>query len=208
MSESLSAAEAGLAIRAQVSPVDPDSCRFSVGRPVHGGEGCFFPDRDSALGQPLAERLFQISGVASVLVSGNVVTVGKAADARWNELLRPVGAAIRGQLLSGVPCILPGLRREVKGARSEEELQKEIQQVMDREINPGIASHGGRIAVDKVKQGALYLRMSGGCQGCAASKVTLRQGVEVVVRRTFPEIKDIVDVTDHASGASPYYVPN
>jgi Fe-S cluster biogenesis protein NfuA len=53
----------------------------------------------------------------------------------------------------------------------------------------------------------LYVRLSGGCQGCAASKLTLNQGVEVLVRKTVPEVRDIVDVTDHAAGRSPYYAP-
>ena len=78
---------------------------------------------------------------------------------------------------------------------------------MDRETNPSIAAHGGKISIVKVKDRNLYVHMSGGCQGCAASTVTLRQGFELMVRRVAPEVVDIIDTTDHAAGENPFYEP-
>ena len=77
--------------------------------------------------------------------------------------------------------------------------------MLDHETNPSIASHGGKISIGEVKDRNLYIEMSGGCQGCAASQVTLRQGFELMVRRVAPEVVDIIDATDHASGTSPFY---
>ena len=80
-----------------------------------------------------------------------------------------------------------------------------VQRVIDEVINPGIASHGGYVELVDVSEETLYLRMGGGCQGCAASAATLRMGIERMVREQVPEIQEIVDVTDHTAGANPYY---
>ncbi|MBA2671056.1 MAG: NifU family protein [Gemmatimonadetes bacterium] len=84
-------------------------------------------------------------------------------------------------------------------------LADRVQRVIDDVINPGIASHGGFVELVDVSEETLYLRMGGGCQGCAASAATLRQGIERMVRQEVPEIQNIVDVTDHTAGANPYY---
>ena len=80
-----------------------------------------------------------------------------------------------------------------------------VQRVIDEVINPGIAAHGGFVELVDVSDETLYLRMGGGCQGCAASAATLRQGIERMVRQSVPEIQEIVDVTDHEAGVNPYY---
>lgn len=80
-----------------------------------------------------------------------------------------------------------------------------VQGVIDGVINPRIASHGGYVELVDVSDDTIYLRMGGGCQGCAASQATLRQGIERMVREEIPEIQNIVDVTDHTAGANPYY---
>ncbi|MGH9065636.1 MAG: NifU family protein [Acidimicrobiales bacterium] len=79
--------------------------------------------------------------------------------------------------------------------------------VLDSHINPGIAAHGGRADLVAVEDGTAYLRLSGGCQGCGLAQVTLSQGIEVAIKDAVPEIMAVVDVTDHATGANPYYEP-
>jgi len=86
-------------------------------------------------------------------------------------------------------------------------LAARVQIVLDRQINPGIASHGGHISLLDVREGTAYIEMGGGCQGCAQVDVTLRQGVEVAIRAAVPEIVAIVDRTDHQAGTNPYYQP-
>ncbi len=84
-------------------------------------------------------------------------------------------------------------------------LAERVQRVLEDEINPRIAAHGGAVELVDVSDDTLYVRMSGGCQGCAASAATLRQGVERMVREAVPEVGEIIDVTDHTAGANPYY---
>lgn len=80
-----------------------------------------------------------------------------------------------------------------------------ISQVLERQINPGIAAHGGRADLVAVEDGAAYLRLSGGCQGCGMAAVTLGQGIETALLDAVPEITQVIDVTDHAAGSNPYY---
>lgn len=82
-----------------------------------------------------------------------------------------------------------------------------VQEVLDRQINPGVASHGGFVDLLDVRDGAAYVQLGGGCQGCAQVDVTLRQGIEVAIKAAVPEITRVIDSTDHAAGANPYFQP-
>jgi Fe/S biogenesis protein NfuA len=84
-------------------------------------------------------------------------------------------------------------------------LAAEVQKVLDAEINPGVASHGGYVQLLDVKEGTAYVKMGGGCQGCGMASVTLKQGVEVAIKRAVPQITAVLDTTDHASGTNPYF---
>ena len=194
-----------ITIRAESSVADSDACKFAVNRTVHPGGPFFFKNKEAAAGSPLIERLFAIPGVANLLVAGNVVTVGKDPGATWSGLKSQIGAAIRSQLLTGVPTILESPGYSGPPGRTDAEIRSVVEELLEREVNRSIASHGGRISIVDVQKGKLFIAMSGGCQGCASSQVTLRQGFEVMVRRVAPEIVDIVDTTDHAAGTKPYY---
>ena len=194
-----------ITIRAEPLLADPDTCKFTVSRTVHPGGPFFFDDKDRAGGSPLVERLFALPGVAHVLVTENVVTVGKKPSTSWSGLKSAIGTTIRTQLLTAVPAILETPHNASTGGRTDAEVRAVVQELLDKEVNRSIAGHGGQISIIDVRDGMLFIAMSGGCQGCAASQVTLRQGVEVMVRRVAPEIVDIVDTTDHEMGKKPFY---
>jgi Fe/S biogenesis protein NfuA len=80
-----------------------------------------------------------------------------------------------------------------------------VTQVLARQVNPAIAAHGGSAELVSVEQEIAYVKLSGGCQGCAVASVTLRQGIETALVRAVPEIRRVVDVTDHQSGTNPYF---
>ena len=80
-----------------------------------------------------------------------------------------------------------------------------VQSVIDRDINPAVASHGGYVVLSDVKDHVAYIEMHGGCQGCGMASVTLRQGIELRIKEAVPDIREVVDVTQHAAGANPYY---
>ena len=84
----------------------------------------------------------------------------------------------------------------------------QVQDVLNHQINPMVASHGGFIEVVDVRETVVFVNMTGGCQGCGMASATLKQGVERVLRKELPQITEIYDNTDHASGANPYYAPS
>ena len=84
-------------------------------------------------------------------------------------------------------------------------LAEQIAQVLDQQVNPAIAAHGGHASLVSEEDGVVYLQLGGGCQGCGMAAVTLRQGIEQILRDAIPAIVEIVDVTDHQGGDNPYY---
>jgi Fe/S biogenesis protein NfuA len=91
------------------------------------------------------------------------------------------------------------------GDAEDGELAQRVAQVIETHINPAVASHGGRVKLVDVRDKTVYVQLGGGCQGCGMATVTLKQGIERMLREAFPEIEDVIDVTDHLSGANPYY---
>jgi Fe/S biogenesis protein NfuA len=85
------------------------------------------------------------------------------------------------------------------------DVPQRVIQVLDQQVNPTIAAHGGRAELVAVEQGTAYLRLGGGCQGCSMATVTLSQGIETAIIQAVPEITSVVDVTDHQSGTNPYF---
>lgn len=82
-----------------------------------------------------------------------------------------------------------------------------VQQIIDAQINPAIAAHGGSVELLDVKGGVVYVRLGGGCQGCGMVDVTLKHGIAALIKEALPEIEEIIDSTDHAAGTNPYYQP-
>lgn len=189
-------------IRAQTAPGDPLLMRFILDAPVQKDRAASFdgPDDDA----PLADALFAIDGVRKVQVTGETVLVTRKPEADWQALKAPVAAAIR-HVLDQTDQPLGGGSDAAPVEGGDAALLAEVTDLLETHANPAIASHGGHISAEGVENGTVYLRMSGGCQGCAASAVTLRKGVETMLRKALPAIVEIVDVTDHASGENPFY---
>jgi Fe/S biogenesis protein NfuA len=127
---------------------------------------------------------------------GSILDVNRDADQGGmviqnpNQPPRPAGASPG---MAGPPVDLSG------------DVAQRVIQVLEQQINPSIAAHGGRADLVAVEGDAAYLRLSGGCAGCGMATVTLSQGIEVALRESVTEITRVIDVTDHAAGTNPYY---
>jgi Fe/S biogenesis protein NfuA len=131
-----------------------------------------------------------------------------AVPAASVELLRGATLAFSGGMVMQNPNRpLPPAARVADRPQADlsGEVPQRVIQVLDEQINPAIASHGGYAELVAVEGSIAYLRMGGGCQGCGMAAVTLTQGIEVAILDTVPEITEVIDVTDHASGMNPYY---
>jgi Fe-S cluster biogenesis protein NfuA len=197
-------------IKAEV--LDAGRCRLSVDRPVlRMGGSLQFQNRAEARRHALAEMVFGVEGVSGLLLSGNNVIVsrteteGGQGPEDWVPIARQVGRAIRAYLKSQsaeVAAPLPDVEGGV-----EDRIRAKVQHILDTQINPGVAGHGGQVQLLEVRGEDIYLKMGGGCQGCGMASVTLKQGVERAIRQSVPEVAQIFDTTDHTAGQSPYYSP-
>jgi Fe/S biogenesis protein NfuA len=133
-------------------------------------------------------------GDFAVLVAEESVDRLNGATVDFVERVNESGFEVRG-LAGGESS-----RGEPKGP-----LADRVREVLDAQVNPAIAAHGGQIDLVDVQGTEIYLEMSGGCQGCALSRMTLRQGVERMLRQSVPELTAVHDVTDHAGGQNPYF---
>ena len=125
----------------------------------------------------------------------------RGATIEWSDDLFQSGLR-----LVGMKTPSPAIRGSAPADLSGDVAQR-VLQVLEQQINPSIASHGGRAELVAVEEGAAYLRLGGGCQGCGMANVTLTQGIQVAIRESVPEIAEVIDVTDHASGTNPYFQP-
>ncbi len=189
-------------IRIIAEPQTMTSCRFTIDRPVYPHASYYFGDSETAQSSPLAKRLFQIERVSAVLVGHDQITVHKEDEGEWQTIGRQVGAAIREHLQAGEVAVNEELSAAIPPA---DEIRTKIETVLETEVNPAVASHGGFIRLIDVQKNNVVIQMGGGCQGCGMASVTLKQGVETAIRRAVPEVGAIVDATDHAAGRNPYY---
>ena len=138
-------------------------------------------------------------GGVTVLVREADAAVLEGATVDYVERVNESGFEVR-PAEGSVPD--PAGRRE-KGEPTGE-IAERVREVLDSQVNPAIAAHGGLISLIDVEENDIYVEMSGGCQGCALSRMTLRQGVERMLREAVPELTAVHDITDHSSGENPY----
>jgi len=196
-------------IRITAEPIDNQRCKFVLSVPVLSGGVRRFAGADEAKGSPLAAAIFAIPGLAvsELIVSGNIVTIVKKSPAPWQAVGQAVGIAIRSALTADVPAVTPA-RKPAAGEGSavdDDALYEQVAKVFDEQVNPMVARHGGHVELIDVQDAVVMLRMGGGCQGCGMADVTLRQGIEGMLAQLVPAVRGIVDITDHTSGANPYF---
>lgn len=144
----------------------------------------------------------------SVVDRGSFRVVIDAESARWlagarldwRETLLESGFRFDNPNSPPIPAIPSGMRDDLRDSTTEKVLR-----ILDSEINPAVAAHGGRVELAGVENGVVFLRFGGGCHGCGLVDVTLKQGVEARIKELVPEIERVVDTTDHAAGQTPFY---
>ncbi len=190
-------------IKAQPS-VANDQCVFMVNRTLMDGYSWYFSNFESAAGSPLAEALFSLDDVESVLVLESTLTLTRKDKTivDWQPLAKEVGTVVRRALEEGGLLISEKIITELP---SEDAIREGIQENINAEVNPGVAGHGGHITLQTVKGNTITIQMGGGCQGCSAADLTLKQGIHTSFRKAVPQVGAILDETDHSAGVNPYF---
>ncbi|QPJ66831.1 MAG: hypothetical protein G3M78_10310 [Candidatus Nitrohelix vancouverensis] len=190
-------------IKAQAA-ANGEHCLFRVNRDLFKGHSWWFPNFEAAAGSPIAERMFSIDGVETVLVHESTVTLTRTDKTLvdWKAMATEVGQTLRELLEEGGPLISDKIISEML---TEEQIRTGIQKAIDVEVNPGVAGHGGNVTLLAVKGNTVTIQMGGGCQGCSAADITLKQGIHTTFRTHVPQVGAIYDETDHAAGLNPFF---
>lgn len=181
----------------------PSNCLFRVDRSLFVGTLYVSDPAWARAWAPLAAALFDaVPGLKGVRIADAevVITMQKVPE-DWRTVARTAGQAIRAHLQAGGQVVLPGALDALAG---HDRMRAAAQKVIEEQLNPMLASHGGWVEIQASEAKDLYITMGGGCQGCGSAAYTMKQGVEVALRQAVPEIENIYDATDHASGANPY----
>jgi Fe-S cluster biogenesis protein NfuA len=175
---------------------NPATLKFLPGKPVMAGGTAEFTDPEAASrASPLASRLFGVEGVTGVYLGADFVSVTKAEGQEWHRLKPAVLGAIMEHYLSGDPVVDPAALAAEDGkaapAGEEDETVRRIRELIDTRVRPAVARDGGDIVYHGFERGIVYLTMHGACSGCPSSIVTLRNGIENLLRYYVPEVVEV-----------------
>jgi Fe-S cluster biogenesis protein NfuA len=169
--------------------------------PIAGPGRHRFATPEEAEAHPVAAAVMAVPGVQEVIIEGNAVVVLRHGDLPWEALEDRISYAIGTALGLGAD----GPAEAAGEALTDDAIYDLVARILERDINPAVAGHGGKVELLDVQDGTVVVRMMGGCQGCGMANVTLRQGIEAQLRRVIPGLRGLRDITDHASGTDPYF---
>ena len=175
------------------STPNPATLKFLPGQAVLPGGTADFPAADTAGNSPLASRIFAVEGVTGVFFGHDFVTVTKAEGVEWDHIKPPILGAIMEHFQSGQP-VIEGEREETGHADHDgpdAEIVKQIKELLDTRVRPAVAQDGGDITFHGFERGVVYLHMQGACAGCPSSTLTLKMGIENLLRHYIPEVVEV-----------------
>lgn len=185
-------------IQTEATP-NPSTLKFLPGRDVYSDGVLEFNNRGSADFSPFAQNLFNIEGVKSLMFGQDFISVTKTSNIEWHHLKPEVLGAIMDGFVSNMPVFI-GSKADVKDSPKYEgeaaEIVSQIEELLLTRVRPAVAQDGGDIEFDSFDSdtGVVYLRMRGACSGCPSSAITLKNGVENMLKHYIPEITGVVQV--------------
>ena len=172
---------------------NPATMKFLPGRPVMGDGTADFPDRDSAGRSPLADRLFDVEHVTGVFLGSDFVSVTKAETGDWQLMKPAILGVIMEHFIAGRP-VIEGAAEAIEEDEidpADQEVVGQIKELLDTRVRPAVAMDGGDITFKGFQQGVVYLAMQGACQGCPSSTMTLKMGIENLLKHYIPEVVEV-----------------
>lgn len=181
-------------IQTEATP-NPATLKFLPGREVLGeGRAADFPTAEAAARSPLAMRLFAVENVSGVFFGADFITVTKSSG-EWQHLKPALLGAIMEHFTSGAPILFAAGADEDNGHAAHEgedgEIVTQIKEILDTRVRPAVAQDGGDITFQGYEAGVVFLNMQGACAGCPSSTVTLKRGVENMLKHYIPEIVEV-----------------
>ena len=175
------------------STPNPATLKFLPGQMVLQSGTADFPSADAAASSPMAKRIFAVDGVAGVFFGSDFVTVTKTDAIEWDHIKAGILGAIMEHYQSGEP-VLDGETGAVDHAVHEGpdgEIVDQIKELLDTRVRPAVAQDGGDITFHGFERGVVYLHMQGACAGCPSSTMTLKAGIENLLKHFIPEVVEV-----------------
>ncbi len=176
------------------STPNPATLKFLPGQTVLEVGTADFPSADAAEKSPLAQRIFSVSGVTGVFLGNDFVTVTKAETVEWDHIKPAILGAVMEHYQSGLPVIGDEMQQSSGHAEhsgEDSEIVDQIKELLDSRVRPAVAQDGGDITFHGFDRGVVYLHMQGACAGCPSSTLTLKMGIENLLRHYIPEVLEV-----------------
>ena len=175
---------------------NPATLTFLPGDTVPATGTADFPQAEAAADSPLARRVFAVPGVTGVFLGSDFVTVTKADGAHWDQIKPSILGAIMDHYQSGEPALAQGQAAAAGGHAAtgdgpDAEIVGQIKELLDTRVRPAVAQDGGDITFHGFDRGVVYLHMQGACAGCPSSTLTLKMGIENLLRHYIPEVVEV-----------------
>ena len=172
----------------------PAPLKFLPGQTVMPTGTADFPNKEASAPSPLATRIFDVSGVTGVFLGPDFVTVTKENATDWDHIKPMILSAVMEHFQSGAPVIegdsqTAGGHAEHDG--EDAEIVNQIKELLDTRVRPAVAQDGGDITFHGFERGVVYLHMQGACAGCPSSTITLKMGIENLLRHYIPEVTEV-----------------
>lgn len=186
-----------ISIYTEMTP-NPETMKFVANKLLYPGKSIDFPDAESAKPSPLATELFGFPFIKAVFIASNFVTLTKTADAEWMDVTPSIRQFLKDYLEEGKEVINEDEIIEVKKESSNEVLAddddvvKRIKELLENYVKPAVEMDGGAIQFKSYNDGVVSLMMQGSCSGCPSSMITLKSGIEGMMKRMIPEVKEVV----------------
>ncbi|CAN5238659.1 NifU family protein [soil metagenome] len=172
---------------------NPDSLKFVINRLLSKERNADFRDKESSQEEPLPKALFELPYVKGVYISANFVTITKDAEYEWIEVIPPVRDFLRKWITEEQPILRP--LAEVEAVQIDPNLtdvEQRIVATLDKFIKPAVEMDGGNIVFKSFNEGVVSLVMQGSCSGCPSSTMTLKAGIEGLLKKMIPEVTEVV----------------
>lgn len=171
---------------------NPATLKFLPGRTVLDTGTADFPTAEEAKSQsPLATRLFGIEGVVAVFLGADFITITKSAEKEWHVLKPAILGAIMEHMTTGLPIISDNLPDPAEPGEEDSEVVGQIKELIETRVRPAVAQDGGDIVFEGFDGGVVYLQLRGACAGCPSSTMTLKMGIENMLKHYIPEVTEV-----------------
>lgn len=184
-----------VSIYTEMTP-NPETMKFVANKLLYPGKSIDFPDESTAAPSPLAKELFAFPFIRSVFIASNFVTLAKTPETQWEEVIPAIREFLKqyleeGKIVVNEELVVKKVSTNTVNA-DDSDVVKRIKELLENYVKPAVEMDGGAISYKGYEDGVVKLMMQGSCSGCPSSMITLKAGIEGMMKRMIPEVKEVV----------------